>query len=395
MPISEFDAVITNYEGTKFTAFYKKGINLKLSDGITVINIYKPGTLKTSINSNQYYKDCIIELSGNGTNHFHYQDLLKVQNIIEKGIDFLNKENENLIDRDNCSYETVKKEPVEKRMTSAIKYADLEIGGIYLDNKEKEWIFLGEADIYKNNRKENKGGSSNGECRYIYSPNIDGLQNIGNNWFKSKNSLVCTIDSYASKKRFFKKIGQLEIDPTKSITFFDEFNFYAVYNSLVDDKFSNEEKINMIITERQEKIKEALEELDRKHIELLSKIMNYDKKVNLSIEFKNNSSLANIKLINGNQTEEFDLNIDNDFYSSFFYPVMKIIVSKNLNDLDNIDQKIKNHEDNNDIIDYIADSKNLTMIVKNINSFIASNIRLLIDNSILQYSNEEKRRGNI
>lgn len=386
MTISEFDTVITNFEDTHLTAFYKRGINLKLSDGITVINIYKPGMLKYS--DQKYFKDCIIEISGNDKNRFNYQDLLKLQNAIEKGIDYLNKENENLIDRNNSSYEVIVKEPPEKRKTKAIKYADLEIGGIYKDNKENEWIFLGEADLYVNNTKNNRGGAANGYARYIYAPNISGLQNLGNNWFKSENSLSCTIDSYASKKRFFEKVGQLEIEPNKSITFFDEFSFYAVYGDLANDKFINEEKIKSLILEKKEKEKESLEKLDKKYLELFVKIMESDEKVNLSIDFK--GRLANIKLNVGDQSEEFNLTIDSNFYFSFFYPVMNVIVSKNIGDLGSIDQIIKNNDDNNDIVNYVATSKDLNVSVKNINSSFAENIQESINNSISQYNSEVK-----
>lgn len=386
MTISEFDTVITNFEDTHLTAFYKRGINLKLSDGITVINIYKPGMLKYS--DQKYFKDCIIEISGNDKNRFNYQDLLKLQNAIEKGIDYLNKENENLIDRNNSSYEVIVKEPPEKKKTKAIKYADLEIGGIYKDNKENEWIFLGEADLYVNNTKNNRGGAANGYARYIYAPNISGLQNLGNNWFKSENSLSCTIDSYASKKRFFEKVGQLEIEPNKSITFFDEFSFYAVYGDLANDKFINEEKIKSLILEKKEKEKESLEQLDKKYLELFVKIMESDEKVNLSIDFK--ERLANIKLNVGDQSEEFNLTIDSNFYFSFFYPVMNVIVSKNIGDLGSINQIIKNNDDNNDIVNYLATSKDLNVSVKNINSSFAENIQESINNSISQYNSEVK-----
>lgn len=386
MTISEFDTVITNFEDTHLTAFYKRGINLKLSDGITVINIYKPGMLKYS--DQKYFKDCIIEISGNDKNRFNYQDLLKLQNAIEKGIDYLNKENENLIDRNNSSYEVIVKEPPEKKKTKAIKYADLEIGGIYKDNKENEWIFLGEADLYVNNTKNNRGGAANGYARYIYAPYISGLQNLGNNWFKSENSLSCTIDSYASKKRFFEKVGQLEIEPNKSITFFDEFSFYAVYGDLANDKFINEEKIKSLILEKKEKEKESLEQLDKKYLELFVKIMESDEKVNLSIDFK--GRLANIKLNVGDQSEEFNLTIDSNFYFSFFYPVMNVIVSKNIGDLGSIDQIIKNNDDNNDIVNYLATSKDLNVSVKNINSSFAENIQESINNSISQYNSEVK-----
>ena len=54
MLAGEYDAVITNFENTNFTAYYKKGISVKLSDNMTVITIYKPGALKKY--KNQHYQ---------------------------------------------------------------------------------------------------------------------------------------------------------------------------------------------------------------------------------------------------------------------------------------------------------------------------------------------------
>ena len=197
----------------------------------------------------------MFELSGNGTNRFHYQDLIKMYKAIESAIDILNKENENLIDRSKeCNYDQEKQRPQEKKETKALKYKDLEIGGIYKDNKNKEWIFLGEADLYQNNRKENRNnGYKDAESRYIYMPNIEGLEKTDENWFKSPNFLTCTIDSYASKKRFFEKIGQLEVLPNQSITFYDNYSFYAVYGKDVVDQQSNEEKIKQLLLGKKEK----------------------------------------------------------------------------------------------------------------------------------------------
>ncbi len=394
MPVSEYDAIITNFGGSDFTAYYKKGINIKLSDGATVVNIYKPGTLKKNKyekQNNEYYKDAMIEMSGNSTNMFHYQDLLKLQESIEKAIDYLNKENENLIDRDKeCSYETIEKEPPKKKRTSALRYADLEIGGIYKDNKEKEWIFLGEAEYYENNQKHNRIG-----CNYIYMPNIDGLEKVDENRFRSKESLLCTIDSYASKKRFFEKVGQLEVNPNMSITFIDNYRFYAIYGNSVTDKLENEQKIaneiNKIKLEN-EKNKQELELVQR---ELLTKIINSNEKLSLTIDFKENK-MVNLKLVGLNIQEEFNLKESPEFYRLLFLPTLSIVPMKNQDNLGSIDQISKNQENNSKMFDYIADSSNLTLIVKNKDNDFVRNIKETVNNYILNYQNkEEKGKGAI
>lgn len=396
MPVSEYDAIITNFGGSDFTAYYKKGINLKLSDGATVVNIYKPGTLKKykyEKQNNQYYKDAMIEMSGNSTNMFHYQDLLKLQQAIEEAIDYLNRENENLIDRDKkCSYETIEKAPPEKKKTSALKYADLEIGGIYKDDKQKEWIFLGEADYYNNNQKRNRCGSRNGECRYIYMPNIEGLEKVDDNWFRSKESLSCTVDSYASKKRFFEKVGQLEIIPNKSITFMDDYSFYAVYGNSVKDKFLNEEKIAKILNDRKIEREKNRQELDRVQTELLNKIMSSNEKLNLTIEFSENN-MVNLKLFASNNVEEFNFKTNFDFYDLLFYPTLSILPMKNQENLDTIDQVVKEHENNSEMFDYLVDSNELTMIVKNKDNDFVQIVQETMNRYISKYKIDSEPKG--
>ena len=92
MAISQYDAVLVDIENTGFTGYYTKGSNLKLSDGITVVNVWKPG--KCPYYDDEVYKDAIIQFSGNAKNAFTYQDMQKINHIIELAIDYLNKENE-------------------------------------------------------------------------------------------------------------------------------------------------------------------------------------------------------------------------------------------------------------------------------------------------------------
>ena len=214
---SQYDAIITNIAGSGFNGYYKKGINIKLSDNTTVINIWKPE--RCPYYNGEVYKDAIIEFSGNATNRFTYLDMKKIDQAIEAAIDFLNKENENLIDRDkDGTYEHVNAKQPETKKTSAIKYSDLEIGGVYLDDKQKKWLFLGKGTLLENGEQSNRSNDGLHFSEYIYMEYQEGkIEQIGVNQFKVSTFLHP--DTYASKKRFFEKYCQLPIDSKIPISF--------------------------------------------------------------------------------------------------------------------------------------------------------------------------------
>ncbi len=214
---SQYDAVITNIAGSGFNGYYKKGINIKLSDNTTVINIWKPE--RCPYYNGEVYKDAIIEFSGNDKNQFTYSDMKKIGQAIETAIDFLNKENENIIDRDKeGTYEHVKSEQPEAKKTSAIKYADLEVGGVYLDDKKKKWLFLGKGTLLENGKQCNKSNDGIHCLEYMYMEyQEEKIEQIGLNQFKI--DYFPQPDTYASKKRFFEKYCQLPIDANFPISF--------------------------------------------------------------------------------------------------------------------------------------------------------------------------------
>lgn len=210
MSKSQYDAVILNMGGSRFTGYYKKGINLKLSDGATVINIWKPECCPYY--DGEVYKDSVIEVSGSSTNVFTYQDMLKIQIAIEAAIDYLNAEKDNLIERDKvASYEHIPAKPKDKKKTSALKFADLEIGGIYLDEKKKQWVFLGQGTLLESGRQSNRSNDGVHYTEYMYLEYFsDSIEQVEENTFKLDYHSSWP-DSYASKKRFFEKIGQLDV----------------------------------------------------------------------------------------------------------------------------------------------------------------------------------------
>lgn len=56
---SQYDAIITNIAGSG-SGYYKKGINIKLFDNTTVINIWKPG--RCPCYNGEVYKDLLLNL---------------------------------------------------------------------------------------------------------------------------------------------------------------------------------------------------------------------------------------------------------------------------------------------------------------------------------------------
>lgn len=86
---SQYDAIITNIAGSGFNGYYKKGINIKLSDNTTVINIWKPE--RCPYDNGEVYKDAIIEFSGNATNRFTYSDMKKLLKLLRPQLIFLIK----------------------------------------------------------------------------------------------------------------------------------------------------------------------------------------------------------------------------------------------------------------------------------------------------------------
>ena len=389
MTIREYDAIITKFNNTRFTAYYTKGVNIKLSDGTTVINIYKPGMCPATDDKN--FKDAMISISGNNTNHFHYQDLLEIQNAIEAAIDYLNKENENLIDREKgCTYEKVKRQEPPKKKTKAIRYADLEIGGIYKDNKEKEWIFLGEADLYQNNEHSNRSNNAIDYSRYIYMPNIKDLIKTKDNWFKGE-SLTCTIDSYAAKKRFFEKIGQLDITPNRAITFYDDYDFYSVYSDVVTNKEENCQAIAAILEEREQKKQQVIESCERHQLETLAKIMNATSPTVLTITFKEQAEDSSLTchIQEQGQTEEFSI-FGYYIYHNFFWPLLHaILAAKKSENKENMDRQIVEGTTEN-TVNYMIEWNNLVLHIEGISTNFASNIDEVLERALETNRNERK-----
>ncbi len=214
---SQYDAIISGVSGSNFTGYYKKGLNFKLSDSKTVITVWKPGCC--SYNQEEVYKDAVIEISGNSTNVFVYQDMMKIGEIIEFAIDYLNAEKENFIDREKIStYEHIVAPVKKTQSTKAIKYADLEIGGIYLDEKKNKWIFLGKGTLFLDGVQFNRTNDGQNYSEYLYmeAPDAD-LEEVAINEFRGKS--YPKPESYSSKKRFFEKVGNLRVTQGMPIIF--------------------------------------------------------------------------------------------------------------------------------------------------------------------------------
>lgn len=130
-----------------------------------------------------------------------------MEQAIEAAIDYLNQEKENLIDREKIgTYERIQANTIKKKKVTAIKYADLEVGGVYLDEKRKKWIFLGKGALLEDGRCGNRTNDGVNYCEYMYMEYCEEkIEQIGINEFKA-DSYFPHPDSYASKKDFSKSI---------------------------------------------------------------------------------------------------------------------------------------------------------------------------------------------
>ncbi len=227
----EYDAIIPNVAGTNFIGYYKNGINFKLSDNTTVITIWKPG--ECTYSKEEVFEDAIIEMSGNATNRFTYQDMKKLHAAIEYAIDYLNQEPENKIDRDKVSsYNRVPKKETKKVKTIALKQSEIQVGGIYEDNKQKLWVYLGNGTLLEDNRTCNRGDGPGKPLTLIYMEyQENALLPIGYNSFRINSQ--ATPDTYATRKRFFKKVSELDVDNTKPIVLANEWNVYQCLDGVL------------------------------------------------------------------------------------------------------------------------------------------------------------------
>lgn len=236
MQQSKYDAIIKDVANSGFTGYYKKGICMTLTNGSMVVTVWKPKRYP-GFETGKVYKDAMIEFSSNGANFFDYQKMKKIDMAIEQAIDYLNCEKENLIDRNQKSnYELVDAEVLEKKKTIALRYSQLELGGVYLDEKGKKWIFLGKGTLFldgvQNNRSKDEWSFS--EYMYMEFPN-DSMEQIGVNEFQTEFHPYP--DTYSSKKRFFEKVGQLEIQPDIPILIHCGSEVFEVCNGLAPLSF--------------------------------------------------------------------------------------------------------------------------------------------------------------
>ncbi len=151
---------------------------------------------------------------------------------IEQAINHLNCEKENKIDRtQDSNYELVEASFLEKRKTTALKYSELELGGVYTDEKGKKWIFLGKGTLLRDGNQDNRtnDGVTYSEYMYVECPD-DSIQQVAINEFQI--GFQATPDTYSSKKRFFNKINQLHITPEFPIVFYYENEVFKMCNGL-------------------------------------------------------------------------------------------------------------------------------------------------------------------
>lgn len=139
-----YTRVVHGVAGTAFDAYYTKGECVKLTDGALVITVHKPGRCSTS---DGYYKHEMIEITAGDRRQMTYADFMSLSRAVEQAIDMLNSEKKNVIDRvsHNEGYNTTRShKAIVKKSKHAIPQEELEIGGVYVDDRQKAFVYLGE-----------------------------------------------------------------------------------------------------------------------------------------------------------------------------------------------------------------------------------------------------------
>lgn len=139
-----YSKIVRGIAGTRFDAYYIKGESVKLTDGVLVLTVHKPGRCSTS---GGYYKNEVIELTAGGRSQMTYSDFMSLSRAVEQAIDMLNSEKRNVIDRATHKegYSTTRKrKAIVKKPRHALSQEEVEVGGIYLDDKQNAYVYLGE-----------------------------------------------------------------------------------------------------------------------------------------------------------------------------------------------------------------------------------------------------------
>lgn len=187
-----------------------------------------------------------IQMSTNMTVTLNLSDLNLVMKAINRAIDILNNEKDGLIiDKGFIIGDEIWLENSPEHVLNiqnskdakptelkSIPYKEIASNCVYEDTKGHKWIYLGEGWIYNNGRRDNRcNGPGQPYSKYIY---IDFDELSKQEWEHINGTIVCkianfVIDSYASKKRFVRKVKQLSniafnavVDSNSTIRFIED-----------------------------------------------------------------------------------------------------------------------------------------------------------------------------
>lgn len=171
----------------------------------------------------------LIQISSNSTVNLCLMDFKLIENAIARAVDILNKENDGLVINSNftinskCIYskdippyvQELHADSKKKTKTKSIPYKDIENNTVYEDEKGHQWIYAGYGYLFETSDRPWRGNHSinRSGCYYVYIK-YDNIKNLdiklNNGVLRINGDLGCTtVDTYASKKRFIKKIVKL------------------------------------------------------------------------------------------------------------------------------------------------------------------------------------------
>lgn len=227
-------------------------LNIKLNNGRPVVLDYLPHRRiefslfgfrvkvckpygSSTLGSGIYNVDPVIEFSSSSTIFTDLLRLHEIESCIKKCIELLDNEKDGLLIgsanfsmknsntgkfeecyEDDLPLHVKELHEIGKVKTKALRMEDLKHNKIYEDVRGKHWIYWGNGSLYskyysqfdRDACKENRQG-----CSLVYI-NYDEIVDNGGYEIDSNGSLITyrsslIVDTYASKKRFVKEVGEV------------------------------------------------------------------------------------------------------------------------------------------------------------------------------------------
>lgn len=194
-------------------------------------------------NGGYTFKSPAIQISSNSTVTISFREINLINSAILRAIDILNAENDGIL-IDRCfevNYNTIRLSDIPNKVKEIhmestynkvqyISNSAISNKGIYEDIRGHKWVYLGEGKILVDGNVHNRvSGDGRRHSKYIYL-DYDRMCQYG--WTQRGDIIQCKdvfiVDSYATKKKFISKVGELESHVRKVKTPYTELEFVPI-----------------------------------------------------------------------------------------------------------------------------------------------------------------------